>query len=166
MTINNIQIIEANTLISLAKIKNYLKIDHNEENELLGLFCNVAQNYAEEFISSIIFKKKFLIQGITNFLSETIKIELSNLNYIENIKIDANIINDFILIKKDKYFTITNLLGNFEIIAICGSETINPLIEIAILRHISYLYEHRNQNLPISKEEIDQLYFSFKNFRL
>ena len=130
------------------------------------ILLNTAEEYAETIIGKSIFDRKIEILGISSSQNEKININQKLIN-IETIIIDGNIVSNYNIEKNNTSFIVSGIVGEFKIVAISGNnQDLNPMIQSAMLKHISYLYEFRNQNIDEKIQDINNVYSKFKKIKI
>jgi uncharacterized phiE125 gp8 family phage protein len=154
-----------NEIISLKKAKNYLRIDHNHDDELIAEMIEIATESAENYLGSKLQKSDWKITIYDNF---TAKINLIH-NPISEVKqIKINRLNqDAVYLAKEAYYFkqqylyIKNYSQSFvsaEITYTVGYEKIPLTITQGILEHLAKLYDLRGSDLsmPFSAKSLYQ----------
>ena len=160
-----------NDIVSLKNTKQYLRIDHNHDDEIIKDMIDIATVSAENYIGIKIIKSDWKIT-IYDYLPSQINLIHNPVLSIKSFKIEktngetsylldnAYFINKQKLILKHHYST-----KKAEILYNCGfAETPIP-IKQGILEHVAKLYDLRgsDHSMPLAAKS---LYQSYKIVRL
>lgn len=165
--------VEKFDFISLDRIKKFLAIHHNHDDELLQDMLEIAVNAAENYIGSFL-KNTLCKIEIYKFLYNEIEIPYSPIDKIVEIKLtrlnDTELFlkeNDYIL---DSYnnklkFYQAYIVKKAEIKFYLGFQKIPMPIIHGVLEHIAKLYDIRGEEkaIPLSAKS---LYQSYKKVRI
>lgn len=174
MSILNIQLEEENSIISLEEIKNYLRIDFNNDDILLQNALNTATRQCELSISKSLNIKTYILSYFSN-ISQLVKLKFDPIisitkvividNYNQHTQLNENEynfdnINSTIKFKKQ--------LINFYRVDIyyrAGFEKIPEDLKQGILYHIAKIYEDKSGYNPIPKSS-NAIYKTYKQIKL
>jgi len=169
------KILEINreTIWSVAAIKNYLRISHEYDDELIAGLVAAAIEYAENFIGDFIHKRE-----VSCFVSKATKttrfnkfseIDLISVHQIEgenrnNISDDFGEFEDetLSLTIKDQYIG-KNLEIKYN--SGYGAASIPSALKLGLLKHISAMYE-LNESALDPVDEIRNIYLPYRKFKI
>lgn len=177
MTIYSIKEIQVkNSYIKLDTIKNFLRIDGDDEEDILSLLLEAAVAQFEKYTNKIIKEKEFEIIYRDTYY-EQITLPFTPLIEIMNIQ-RKNIGGEWYELKSDLYETsestiyFKTIVHNKFLKIRCKTgmaklgEEIPDEIQALLLRHIAHLYEQKNEIDNKTFEFPVQIYNSFKNIKL
>ena len=160
--------------IELDFVKNFLKVDFEDDDDLIKNIIKTASTQCETNINKSLIQKTF-IYSIYELKNNSIVLPYPPVISITSIKIIDSQQNENIL-ESTEYFldSIGNILNfknkpnNFYRIDIeykAGLETINDELIQALLMHIARMYEDRSGYSPIPLNSLN-IYKKYKQIRL
>lgn len=172
MSIISILTEENSNIIELSEIKNFLRIDFNDDDNLLKELLKSATKQCELYISQSLSKKtyKFSIYSITNNILKlpyppiisitSVNIVDKNNNSIEYTNFTLDPISSSLIFK--------NLPSNFYRVDMTyksGYSEIPNDIKQGLLFHISKMYEDKVDYSPIPKASLS-IYRNYKTIKI
>lgn len=152
MNTNFYTVNDYNLPVSLSKAKAFLRITHNDDDDLITHLIKSAINYAENKFNIVLGKKDYECKFFAN--SQTFEIPKPNLIKVNFVKINE-IEMEYIQEKNTIIFNDTAESGTICINFTCENNHFGQALETAILRHVFYLYENRsNTENSINIEQI------------
>ncbi|MBN8828638.1 MAG: phage gp6-like head-tail connector protein [Sphingobacteriia bacterium] len=161
--------VASNPVISLEEVKQYLRVEHNDEDEIIKDMILAALQTAEQFLNIEIIPKKYIAkyQNILlrkcilplNPISKINAIRIKNYNEIKLIT-NFEMTNDKILNFKDLIYT-----NELEIDFTTGfenTEVLPKFIKQGVLLHTLKLYERKIDAF----DEIYLIYQPYKKIRI
>ena len=164
--------IDREAVWSVAAIKNYLRIAHEYDDELIASLAEAAIEYAENFIGVFIHKRE--VNCLVSKANKTIRfnkfseIDLTSVHQIEG-EDREDISDDFgefevetsSLIIKDLHIG-----QNLEIKYNSGfGEAVPKALKLGLLKHISAMYE-LNESALDPVDEIRNLYLPYRKLKI
>ncbi len=162
-----------NNFINLTVAKQYLRVDHSEDDELIQEMIDTVLNIAEDYLGKTLVIATWKTTIFNNF-SETINILRSPLNNIIQFKIYKSN-NEIIYLNDDCYFVDYQFekikilqplsAAKIEITYQTGYETLPLPLKQGMLEHLAKIYDLRgvDQAIPLSARS---LYQPYKRVRL
>lgn len=174
MSIINIINEEENNILSIDEIKNFLRIDFDNDDKLLSKALNTATKQCELCISKTLNKKTY-VYSTFNEVKEKIclqfepiisieKIEIVNTKNIKTVMNETNYIFDKVL----NAVIFKNVPTNFfrlDITYKAGFEIVTDDLKQGLLYHIAKLYEDKTGFYPIPKAS-NLIYKNYKKIKL
>lgn len=163
-------------LIEFASVKNYLRVDHEFDDEYIRELIDTAVEVAENYLSIILRESKWKVILNSGSLPERLKLNRYIINKIDFIKITKNNDDVFYLNKNQFFFDSTkreiffNLKINIKKCEIDVSSGYNSVtlpkpLKQGMLEHIAQMYDLRGQNHGLSLS-VKSLYQPYKNVRI
>jgi hypothetical protein len=144
-------------VITLTEAKNYLKVDYNEDDDLINSLILSAQKRLEQY-AGIAFNERTLqtIAYVDNF------IELPYAPISTILSVEVFIANEWVMLTQGsdyyvvgstytKIYFISYFSSEFRFTYMCGFECLPDNIKIANLKMISDLYEYRESSVESTK---------------
>ncbi len=158
------------SIFSIRTIKQYARMDETESDETIQALAHVAESYATQRTGILISKQKVISYGL---LSNDRRYKLMHKPVLQILSIEI----DDIFLLSDQYNLMENYIyfssdqtGKIVVNAMYGHNTtdeLNAMIKIAILSHISHLYNNRTQNnISFIPKDVDMIYKDFQNIKL
>ena len=156
----------------ISKLRGFLRVTHNDDDELIKLFFASAVDYAEKKLSIVIGKKDFCMK---THINHTIILPKIGFPVVSSVKIGEN---NVIFEQKDHIIRILNpeLTGVCEVFFTIHGGKCRESLMMAIFSHVFFLYENRGmiqngqQNGQASFEtaQVQNLYAPFleNNFNI
>lgn len=158
--------------ITLKAAKQYLRIDHSDDDELIQEMIATVLNIAEDYLGKTLVLSNWKTT-IYNDLPETIKLSRSPLNKIIHFKIYKN--NDESIDLKDDFYCVDyqfekiKIRKSFSALKIeityqTGYETLPLPLKQGMLEHLAKIYDLRgvDQAIPLSAKSLYQPYKSMR----
>lgn len=155
-----------NDVVSLKTAKQYLRIDHNHDDEIIKDMIDIATISAENYIGIKIIKVDWKMT-IYDYLPNQINLVHNPIISIKYFKIEkTNGENSYLLdnsffINKQKLILKNNyLIKKVEILYNCGFTEIPVPIKQGILEHMAKLYDLRgsDHSMPLAAKSLYQAY--------
>ncbi len=140
--------------IPLILAKSFLRVEHTNDDSLIAFFIQSAINYAENKLNIVVGKKdyKYTIYGD----GSSIVLPKFPISSINSVTIDG-VGGTF----QRSGNCITILQGHngkiVEIIFTCENIHFGEAVQVAILRHVFFLYENRSVT-EVNSKEIESIY--------
>jgi uncharacterized phiE125 gp8 family phage protein len=157
-------------VIPLNLLKQYLRIDNDDDNEIIEISLEFAQYYTQNIANIIISPVTYLITTNEITQNNTINIKEKPIISVDEIKLNTIILKTTeYKIHKNHIELLTNKTGTFEITTQCGHNAIENLpteLKTAILIHTAHHYANRtgeNQKVP---PMVDLLLSKFKPIKI
>ena len=160
--------------IELTTVKNFLKVDFDEDDELIKKMIKTAIIQCETNINKSISKKTF-VYSIYEIKNNSLILPYSPINSIESIKIiylnqTQSILsdNEYFLDSVGGILNFKNRPSNFYRIDIeykAGLTSLNDELIQGLLMHIARMYEDRSGYSPIPLNSLN-IYKKYKQVRL
>ncbi|MBF8246866.1 MAG: phage gp6-like head-tail connector protein [Rickettsia sp.] len=172
----NITFLEEDILIiSVTEAKIFLRIFHDEDNDLIEDIIESSIKYAENFMNICLKKRKIFISLPLSSLSDNRQVFLKDLPIFSLEKIIAfsekeekqiELLEDKDFFLKDSRLQFTSKLNGFVKLQICyvaGFQKIPVLIKQALLSYIAAIYDDGIIK-PSNWIQIRSVFLQFKNF--
>lgn len=174
MSIINIISEEENTIITLNEIKNFLRIDFSDDDDLLKKSLNTATKQCEIAISQTLNKKTYKL-SFYNQVNKIVKLNnppIINITSVKTVDTEGKEIE----INQDLYnldiisgiLIFKCQLNNFyriDIVYSAGYENVPEDLKQGILFHVAKMYEDKCGYSPIPKASFN-IYKNYKTIRL
>lgn len=175
MSIINISSEETNTILSIDEIKNFLRIDFNDDDNLLKKALNTATKQCELRISRTLVQKTYILSSYDPIKDNKIDLEydpIKSITKIEVIDKEGNTkelsTSSYRLDKTRNCVYFLNIPTNYykiDITYIAGYEVVPEDLKQALLFHIAKIYEDKSGYYPIPKAS-SNIYKNYKKIRL
>ncbi|GEM_PF-5958284 len=165
----NISIVEfePTDLLKLNYVKNYLRIDHDLDDEFLKNAINVACEYAEKSTDKIFGKKTLKLSFFSQKNIDKVE-EKNGFKNIKKIVINNEEIadNNFYLNNGILFFK-NSFSGDISITFEAGIEAdeVNANIKQAMLYHIATIYQNKDGNFSVPQAS-QEIYAKYRRIKL
>lgn len=174
MSIINIINEEENSILSLVEIKNFLRIDFDNDDQLLLKALNTATRQCELCISKTLNKKTY-VYSTFNEIREKVFLQFAPILSIEKIE-TLNIKNIITVINESNYIfdnvlnavifkNIPTNIFRLDTTYKAGFEVVSDDLKQGLLYHIAKLYEDKTGFYPIPKAS-NLIYKNYKKIKL
>lgn len=159
----------------LEDIKNYIRISHNYDDNLIYTLLNASINAAEnftglsitekevQFVCSVKKNKSYLLKYAP--ITEITKITLKKKDEEEIIKIEDYYLD---ISRSIVYLETSSTDADLLIDYVCGfnENTIPGAIKYGVLMHSAYMYDREDQSDSLLPLEIKNLYIPYRQLRI
>lgn len=147
--------------ITLAELKQFLKIDFDDHDSILNLCLESAISSASKFLNIPFCTKEFILNVHSN-------IEISEITLHENLKNKKlTLTSPSGEIKDNSIHFKSSQFGTFEVrLTEEFTGFIEPQLKQAILLHSAYLYENEEYSSVYIPAKIVSVYASFKKVKI
>lgn len=137
--------------ITLEQAKQFLRVTNQEDDRLITMLINSAINYAENKFNIVIGSKNYECKiYISSQEFEITKPNLLAVNFVKSGNDDISYTQNQNVLIFNEDVSGKLITTNFT----CENNFIGQALEVAILRHVFYLYENRSNNELNSKTNI------------
>lgn len=157
-------------IITLEEVKNFLRIDNDEDNNLLNKLTQSAIETAE-IHSGLLLRKHIIEEYFTSNYSSDTKFELSltkkPCKSVIEVVCDGVKIEDSEFKLENNHITIKKKGHNFQVNYLAGLDKfeVSASVRIGILMHVSNMYDKRDGD-NILPQNIVALYRQFRFIRI
>jgi hypothetical protein len=157
------------SIFDLQTVKQYLKIDDNNDDNIINIIIDYAINYAQKITNTLISQDIYDIY-VCDIQNNQIKLNLkpiSNINTIEanGMQLDSGteyiIENNCIIFNNSTTECRINLLGGYTSLAL-----LPPELKMAILMHISAAYDNRSGTSQAVPFAVNNIYNKIAKLRI
>ncbi|WP_425363362.1 head-tail connector protein [Candidatus Tisiphia endosymbiont of Hybos culiciformis] len=163
------------TIWTLIEVKNYMRIEGNYDDELIGGLIDAAITAAENFTKLTIITRR--IEFVCNIKNQqNFQLKYQPIKEITKIALTNN--SESIELRSDQYYLdhdrsllfLNKKLENYQLIVeyIIGYDKINipASIKHGILMHIAEMYDRERQNGTSLSTEIKNLYLAYRQLKI
>lgn len=142
-------------VISLSLVKSFLRVDGEQDDQLITFLLNAVIDFAEEKLGIVIGKKdyEYQVEEIGDILLPKKYIVSVNSVKIGGVDINFTFLNGIVKIKENT--TVFPITINFT----AENVKIDNDVKMALLRHVFLMYENRSTE-GIKTHDIDSIYQS------
>ncbi len=162
--------------VTLAEVKDYLRITGSGEDTHLTRLIQIARESAEQYLARSLITQTWKL-SVHDFVPSSFPLPYGPVQSITSVKVIARdnsettiaAANYYLAVNKDRLILDTPLLGH--IIAVTyvagyGSATVVPApIKQAMLTHLAEMYENRRENADLPAHS-RALYSPYRSFRI
>ena len=155
------------SLLPLDFIKQYLKVDGDDDDQIIAMHINFAEIYAAKMCNISVSPKQYIIKTNTVNAQCTIPINMKPLISVDGIIVDGKALDasDY-QVTEDSVVILNNAGKNYSITCTCGYSALTVVpsdLQTALLTHVSYRYENRSgDKTTLAPILVDSVYLSYR----
>ena len=143
-------------VVTLVEAKNYLRVDYNEDDDLIEALINTAQTRLEQYAGVAMTPRTLKVVAYVDSFIELPYVPtniISKVEYWDNATWVEMQIGDYeILGETTKKIYMTSIYQNeFRFTYTCGYTTTPQTMKTALLKMVSDLYEYRESSVEATK---------------
>lgn len=142
--------------VTLLEAKNYLKVDYQDDDELIESLIKTAQDRLEKYAGIAMTPRKLMVFA---YVDEFIELPYAPTDAIESVEYYDNgtwvdmVLGDYNVlgITYKKVYMVANNRMEYRFIYTCGYQEVPAQMKMATLKMLADLYEYRESSVESSK---------------
>lgn len=143
-------------VVTLAEAKNYLRVDYNEDDDLITALINTAQTRLEQYAGVAMTARTLKVVAYVDAFIELPYTPTNTISKVEywdnNAWVEIEVGGYYVLGETTKKVYLTSIFDNeFRFTYTCGYTTTPQTMKTALLKMVSDLYEYRESSVEATK---------------